>query len=84
MALTTPRPTLRRLRLDAVSPAKVSLVVPPGDVLEVSEDVAAQLVAGDPHFRDARTAPEPAGDDGEPASTVDVQERPAGRRRGRP
>lgn len=52
MALNPPTPGLRRLYLNAVSNAKVSLSVPPGSVIEATEDVAAALVAADPHFHD--------------------------------
>lgn len=52
MALQTPTPGLRRLFLNAASAAKVSLSVPPGTVIEATEDVAAALVAADPHFHD--------------------------------
>ncbi len=52
MPLHPPDAGLRpvRLRLDSVQPGKVQVIVPPGDVLEVSADVAGQLVAADPHF----------------------------------
>lgn len=52
MALTPPTPGLRRLFLNAASAAKVSLSVPPGTVIEATADVAAALVAADPHFHD--------------------------------
>ena len=52
MALNPPTPGLRRLFLDGKSNAKVSLSVPPGTVIEATEDVAAALVAADPHFHD--------------------------------
>lgn len=51
-----PTPGLRRLVNDSHDVAKVSLVVPPGDELEVSEDVAAQLQAAG-HFVDPATVP---------------------------
>lgn len=55
--MNPPVPGLRRLWLNAVSPAKVSLSIPPGSVIEASEDVAAQLVAADPHFKDVAAEP---------------------------
>ncbi len=51
--MNAPKSGLRRLFYNAKSVAKVSLSVQPGDVLEVSDDVAAQLVAADPHFEPA-------------------------------
>jgi hypothetical protein len=50
--LKPPTSGLRVLHLNAVSPAKVALVVAPGDELHVSEDVAEQLIAADGHFAD--------------------------------
>lgn len=44
---------LRHIHYDARSAAKVALVVQPGDELHVSDDVAAQLVAASPQFKDA-------------------------------
>jgi len=58
MALNPPTPSLRRLYYDAVSPAKVQIVVQPGDALHVSDDVAGQLIAGSAQFKDA-DAPKP-------------------------
>jgi len=52
MALNPINPGLRPLWYDAKSPAKVQLVVARNDVLHVSDDVAAQLQAADPHFKD--------------------------------
>lgn len=65
MALNPPAAGLRRLHLNSKSAAKVALVVAPGDVLEVSDEVAAQLVRqgnfddGDPQFDPTFPAPEP-------------------------
>lgn len=50
--LKPPVPGLRPLMLDSKSTAKVALNVAPGDVLAVSDDLAAQLQAADPHFVD--------------------------------
>ena len=52
MSLKTPTPGLHSMHYDAVSPAKVSLVVQPGDEMVVSADVAAQLAATSPQFKD--------------------------------
>ena len=52
----TPPALLRRTN-DSVSSARVTVMVPPGDVLEVSEDVAAQL---GPEFKDPADVPVPA------------------------
>lgn len=60
MALKPINPVLRSLRYDAVSPAKVSLSVQPGEVLEVSDDIAGQLVAQSQQFKLADVAPAPA------------------------
>lgn len=69
MALKPLTPGLRRFRNDSKQVAKVDLHVRPGDELEVSEDVAAQLEAastafkpadGLPPFPDLTAAPAPA------------------------
>jgi hypothetical protein len=49
--LSTPTPGLRTLSYDARSPAKVTLVVQPGDRLDVSDDVAAQLQQQSAQFK---------------------------------
>lgn len=61
MALKDPKAGLRRLRYDSVSVAKVQINVAPGDVLDVPETIAAQLVATDSHFKpdDAPDVAEP-------------------------
>lgn len=48
--MKTPTPGLRRLFNKSHAVAKVYIVVPPGDELVVSEDVAAQLLAEDAAF----------------------------------
>lgn len=48
--MNPPQSGLRRLFNNSKRAAKVSVIVPPGDELEVSEDVAAQLTAADPHI----------------------------------
>ena len=53
MGLNAPIPGLRPLHYNSNQPSRVELRVPPGDVLIVSEAVAAQLQAADSHFRDA-------------------------------
>jgi len=44
-------PGLRPIKYDGRSAAKVSLVIQPGDDLEVSADVAGQLLATSPQFK---------------------------------
>jgi hypothetical protein len=39
-----------RIRHNANSPKRVELIVPAGDELDVSEEIAAQLRAADTHF----------------------------------
>ena len=56
MALNPINPVLRSVRYDAVGPAKVTLSVQPGEVLEVSEDIADQLVAQSQQFKTADPA----------------------------
>ena len=52
---------LRRLHYDAKSTAKVDLRIKPGDVLEVSDDVASQLMLQSAQFKDqTHVADEPA------------------------
>jgi hypothetical protein len=51
MALSDPgRRGLRRFVYDSRSAGKVEFVIPGGDELEVSDEVAAQF-ANDPHFK---------------------------------
>jgi hypothetical protein len=52
MSLNPIRPGLRAIRHDAASPSKVSLSIPPGDELFVSDVVAAQLVATSRQFKE--------------------------------
>lgn len=51
-------PSRLRLKHDSVSAEKIELVIAAGDELEVSEDLAAQLVAAG-NFRDPADVPEP-------------------------
>jgi hypothetical protein len=54
-------PGLRPIHYDARSAGKVTLVIQPGDKLEVSDDVASQLKAASPQFKDApKAAPKKA------------------------
>lgn len=59
MSLTPPTPGLRRIHNKSKHVAKVAVIVQPGDELEVSDDVALQLVAQTPVFADG-PAPKPA------------------------
>lgn len=59
MALNTPVPGLRHVRHNANSPKRVELVIPALAELDVPEEVAAQLVAADPHFEVAPQTPAP-------------------------
>lgn len=51
MSLNPISPRLRAVKHNAISASKVTLSVPAGDVLHVSEDVAAQLVAAAGEFQ---------------------------------
>jgi hypothetical protein len=51
--LNPPAAGLRRLWNNSKQPSKVQVAIPPGDVLEVSEALAEQLAAQDPHLQDA-------------------------------
>lgn len=78
MALNPINPVLRSVRYDAVSAAKVELSVQPGEVLEVSDDIAGQLVAQSAQFKTAAdVAPEP---EPEPEAVVEVEAKPVKRR----
>jgi hypothetical protein len=57
--MKTPNPRLRRIGNHSKQPAKISAIVAPGDVLEVSEDLAAQLHAANPALRDGEPAVAP-------------------------
>lgn len=61
MSLTPPSPGLRRIHNKSKHVAKVAVIVQPGDELEVSDDVALQLVAQTPVFADG-AAPVPVED----------------------
>lgn len=70
MALKPPTPGLRRLRNFSNDIARVQVVVPSGDELEVSEEVAAQLPQ---EFRPVdwqRTTAEPSAVEAEPEPTI--------------
>jgi hypothetical protein len=53
MSLNPPIPGLRSIRYDARSAAKVQITVQPGDTMQVSDDVAEQLVAASAQFKTA-------------------------------
>lgn len=57
MVLREPAAGLRRLRHNANSPRRVEIIVPAGDELEVSAEVAAQLQAADTHFQPVAELP---------------------------
>lgn len=50
--MRAPRPVLRKLHNNSQDVARVALVIPPGDELEVSEAVAGQLQAGSGQLQD--------------------------------
>ena len=52
MSLNPVVPRLRAIKHDAISASKVSLSVPAGDTLIVSDDVADQLVAAPRQFQE--------------------------------
>lgn len=49
---------LHRLKHDSAQPTKITLVIPPGDELEVSDEIAVQLHAASTHFVDPADVPE--------------------------
>lgn len=55
-----PIPRLRRIHHDSNQVTKVGLAVPAGDVLEVSESVAGQLLARSTQFKDVTPVKPPA------------------------
>ena len=59
MGMNAPTPGLKRLRHNANSPKRVEVIVPAGDELEVSDEVAAQLQAADSHFQPVTEQAEP-------------------------
>ena len=64
---------LRPIRQGGAAPIRVEVIVAPGDVLEVSEDVAGQLMASSQQFK-AEAAPVPV---------VEVEDAEPVKRRGR-
>jgi hypothetical protein len=60
MGLKPITPGLRRIKHDSAQPTKVEITVPPGDELEVSDEVLAQLEAASTHFVDPDTVEPPA------------------------
>lgn len=83
MTLKRPNPGLRRLWHNSNQPAKVQVTIQPGDELEVSDDVAAQLTAASTHFVDGpppAPASEPTGS-AEGAADQPAAKAPAGKAR---
>lgn len=79
MALKTPTPGLRSIRNFGNDVAKVQVVIPAGDELTVSEDVAGQLTAADTSLRAAdwvRTTAEPSAVEPEPTEDLEDDEKP--------
>jgi hypothetical protein len=60
--MSAPVPGLRAVRQFGATPVRVELIVAAGDTLEVSDDVAGQLMAASSKFRDATPAPAPVAD----------------------
>ena len=60
-------PLRPRLRNHSNGVAKIDLVIPAGDEIEVSEDVAAQLAVQRAPFSEVTPEPEPETGDPEPA-----------------
>ena len=65
---------LHRLKNDSAQVAKIQLNIPPGDELEVSDEVAAQLHAASTHFKDPVDVPEPGPQVEKDANGVPVEE----------
>lgn len=59
MAMNPPTPGLRRIHHDSRSFNKVTLSVPPGAVLDVSDEIADQLTAASPQFKDTPAPAKP-------------------------
>lgn len=90
MGLNPPAAGLRRINYDARSAAKVQITVQPGDTLDVSADVADQLLRSSPQFKDADTSTSKDAAAGEPPAgpgsseadeDVDAGDEPAPKRR---
>jgi hypothetical protein len=58
VALKPIMPQLRGLHHNSIQPAKVQIVIPAGDTLYVSAEVADQLIAENTHFEPAAVASE--------------------------
>lgn len=72
-------PARRGLRNISKQPAKVSVVIPPGDELEVSAEVADQLEAASPALKPLgfeRTTAEPTSFEAVPEEAVEPAEAP--------
>ena len=86
MALNPPAGALRPLFNRSKQPAKVSIVIAPGDELHVSADLAAQLTAASSALADIAAADAPKGapapaDDGAAASEPDASPQPKARKK---
>ena len=81
MGLKPPTPGLRALFHNSISPAKVQVSIPPGDVLHVSEELAVQLRTTSTHFEDVAPDDELVADEVAPA--VDEAKPDSGGARGR-
>lgn len=73
MSLNPPEAGLRRLHNRSKQTAKVTIHVAPGDELAVSDDVAAQLVAGDRNAFALPDAETPPADDGHEGTGDEVE-----------
>lgn len=67
---------LHRLKNDSAQVAKIQLNIPPGDELEVSDEVAAQLHAASTHFKDPADVPIPGPQVEKDANGVPIVEEP--------
>lgn len=59
MGLKPITPGLHRIKHDSAQPTKVEITIPPGDELEVSDEIRAQLEAASGHFVDPDTVEVP-------------------------
>lgn len=60
MSLNPPNGGLRTIKHNAISPSKVSVSIPAGDELTVSDEVADQLLAAAGEFQEVTEAPKAA------------------------
>lgn len=73
--MKTPTPKLHRFGNHSKQPAKVSVAIAPGDTLDVSDDLAAQLQAASTAIREGQPTM-PSEDEIEAANTPVVEEPP--------